>query len=885
MFLHYPVWNLEFFGGGFLIAVIAVIHVYVAHFAIGGGLFLVLTEIKGIREDSPAILQFTKRHTTFFLLLTMVFGAITGVAIWFTISLLNPAATSFLIHTYVFGWAIEWVFFTGEIVALFVYFYTFDTMEKKAHLRVGWLYFIFGWLSLFVINGILSFMLTPGKWLVSHHFWDGFFNPTFWPSLIFRTCMAFMLAGLFGFITSVFIAEQNFRDKMTRYCAGWLIMPLCLLLLSGWWYAQALPASQKAMIFARSPEIIPFLKAFFYISPVIFVIGIMMAIRLPQPFKKILAFGLLAIGLAYMGSFEWIREAGRRPYIIYGHMFSNSALVEDQKAILKTGVLKSARWAKIKDITPSNQIKAGQEIFRLLCMSCHSIGGPMNDIRALTRKYPHLGIKAMLVGLGKINDYMPPFLGNTPERDALAAYLAQRLHRKKERALPLPPSKSLPLKISTFDPQKDEYILLAWANKGMHFVSDSDRYFSLAAPGNTIMAQLIKRGETPEMVTENVVLTYRIESGFSTPSRQVAFWQFSPALMGRRIPADTGLSGNKTNGKLIFDDALGAHIARKVPLIPYPDNTGFHPYPLVTIEAKDPSSGETLATIQFTAPVSTEMGCRNCHGGPWRKADRAGISDPTAADILTVHDRINRTHLGQTVQSGQPQRCQACHTDADAESDKQDLKALNLSAAMHGFHANVMPETDSQTCGLCHPSGRGTFTKGLRGIHSELEFECTNCHGSMTAHALSLLKAERMAGKKSADRLITHLGPGSDLPINEISPRKPWVNLPDCLNCHVDFDPPENDTSFNQWTETESDLYRMRTGDGGIMCAACHGAPHAIYPATNIFGNNRDNIPPMQYQKNPYPMGADEGCRVCHTIDMQEETHHPNSLAMFRNTR
>lgn len=38
---------------------------------------------------------------------------------------------------------------------------------------------------------------------------------------------------------------------------------------------------------------------------------------------------LLVIGLMYMGAFEWIREAGRRPFLIYGHTYSTSALAKD----------------------------------------------------------------------------------------------------------------------------------------------------------------------------------------------------------------------------------------------------------------------------------------------------------------------------------------------------------------------------------------------------------------------------------------------------------------------------------------------------------------------------------------------------------------------------
>ena len=154
--MNYPVWNLPSTGGSLLIAIIAIVHVVVVHLAVGGGLFLVMTEWKAIKTNDNGLLAYVKSHTWFFLLLTMVFGGVTGVGIWFIISLVNPGGTSVLIHTFVFAWAIEWVFFIGEIVALLIYHYRFDKMKPRNHMIIGWLYFIFAWLSLLTINGILA---------------------------------------------------------------------------------------------------------------------------------------------------------------------------------------------------------------------------------------------------------------------------------------------------------------------------------------------------------------------------------------------------------------------------------------------------------------------------------------------------------------------------------------------------------------------------------------------------------------------------------------------------------------------------------------------------------------------------------------------------------
>lgn len=81
MDMNYPIWYLPEpeTGCGFLIALIAILHVFVSHFAVGGGLYLIYAEKKGLAENSRAILDFTKRHARFFLQVTMVFGSITAV--------------------------------------------------------------------------------------------------------------------------------------------------------------------------------------------------------------------------------------------------------------------------------------------------------------------------------------------------------------------------------------------------------------------------------------------------------------------------------------------------------------------------------------------------------------------------------------------------------------------------------------------------------------------------------------------------------------------------------------------------------------------------------------------------------------------------------------
>ena len=118
---------------------------------------------------------------------------------------------------------------------------------------------------------------------------------------------------------------------------------------------------------------------------------------------------------------------------LIGVMYANAIHLADKEKIAADGFLKNARWVSHKKITAKNRIAMGKQIFRLQCASCHSIGGPMNDILPLTRKFSRFGMDAQLNGQGKLLDYMPPFMGTAQERDALARYIVQGLHAKKEK--------------------------------------------------------------------------------------------------------------------------------------------------------------------------------------------------------------------------------------------------------------------------------------------------------------------------------------------------------------------------------------------------------------------------------------------------------------------
>jgi hypothetical protein len=145
-----------------------------------------------------------------------------------------------------------------------------------------------------------------------------------------------------------------------------------------------------------------------------------------------------------------------------------------------------------------------------------------------------------------------------------------------------------------------------------------------------------------------------------------------------------------------------------------------------------------------------------------------------------------------------------------------------------------------------------------------------------------VLRSEKAAGKDRADIFMKNLTPRSVAAVSEINPRLAWIQEPDCLTCHTDFQTPDVATAraFNVWVKDRSGLYRSRKEDtGNVPCMACHGAPHATYPAKNPYGQDRDNIQPIQYMGAAGPIGGGKRCDVCHTVEMEGgEIHHPNMV-------
>lgn len=441
--MNYPTWNVGGIGGPWVIGLISIFHVLIAWFAVGGGLYLPLAEAKAIKEGRTEWFTILKRHSKFFLVLTSVFGAVSGVAIWFAIGLVQPEGTSTLIHNFVFGWAMEWVLFVVELAAAAVYYYTWDRIPQKLHLKVGYLYAASSFGTLLIINGILSFMLTPGDaWLSvagtgkeATMFWNAFFNPNYFPSLIMRALACAALAGIWAMITASQVQEpelQRAKAYMVKWSAKWLmpmflLMPFILL-----WNMYTVPAENRTLIqlgittigsgqFTQITRIgLLTVMTSFTIAGVVY----FFAYKYPREFNFGHAASVLFLAALATSSTEYAREAIRKPYVVVNHMYSNGLRKSEVEKFNRDGYLTSSMWLA-KNATP---METGKAMFTGQCLSCHTEKG-YRSMKKMIGERDHKSI----VGLLKIlhenkadspyRKYMPPLVGTEPERAALAEYL------------------------------------------------------------------------------------------------------------------------------------------------------------------------------------------------------------------------------------------------------------------------------------------------------------------------------------------------------------------------------------------------------------------------------------------------------------------------------
>jgi hypothetical protein len=451
----YPIFEMAVIGQRMLMAIDAIIHVYVSHGgAVGGSVVLALLAIWAHRKNDIAAYNMVYKLLMVFFIISTSIGALTGIGIWIHSNIIAPNAIGGLIRVFFWKWFTEWIIFNAEVIFLLLWFMTWKknaaTPEGRAKSnRIGTYYAIASWLTMVIITAILAFMLTPnfaGQPWVDPEVFPGnvdynnaLFNPTWGPSLAFRTFSAIAFAASLAIMWTWLIGtfsknpeDAEAKPRLIRFLAKIMAVTVPLSIVFGWWYLSIIPESAKAMIptamMTRAFED-QFDVMYLIVIAVGTVVGIttLIALFAPKRMPYIAASAMVVAFLVFWGYEERVREFVRKPFVIYNYMYSNGIRPTDVPYLNKVGILHHAVFLDEdeKVIAPdeSNIEKVGHAIYQIECRICHTSDG-INGLKSLTKGWNRDAIRHRLNNLpGGGTPYMPPFVGNDREKDALAAYL------------------------------------------------------------------------------------------------------------------------------------------------------------------------------------------------------------------------------------------------------------------------------------------------------------------------------------------------------------------------------------------------------------------------------------------------------------------------------
>jgi len=463
--MSYPWWYVPLITSPMLIAVVAVLHVLVSHYAVGGGIFLAVETKHAHDHRDQAYLDYLHRHARFFILLTVVFGAISGVGIWWTIGLASPLATEVLIQTFVFGWATEWVFFVVEILAAFLFYYLWGRITPKLHVTLGWIYAFAAWMSLVLITGITAFMLHPGGWLERNDFWVGFFNPQFIPQTIARTGGALLLTSLYVYLHgSLTLRDIRLRDKIAVRSARPALVGAAMITIGGALWYVFLPQSAKAVLETAAALNI-LIVLIFALTIAVFALLFFGPLRNPGWLTPGFAVPLFLFGLAAFSAGEFVREAVRKPYIVYNVVLGNQVRPEDVPELRERGYLEGGLWtrayvadrypetivmskttdgtaleideARLLELPRQDQVHLGKVIFQYHCNDCHAMEQGYSATAPLLRAKPRELVLGTVRHLHRAHFFMPPWCGTEEEAQLMTEYLMTIAPPRPEGMLPV----------------------------------------------------------------------------------------------------------------------------------------------------------------------------------------------------------------------------------------------------------------------------------------------------------------------------------------------------------------------------------------------------------------------------------------------------------------
>jgi mono/diheme cytochrome c family protein len=403
---------------GMVIGGVGIVHVFLAQFAIGGGFLLTYFQWLAM-QGVPNARRFLDGYFKVLVLVSFVLGAMTGVAMWFTTIQVGARTIGVMVDEFHWLWATEWCAFAVEVVAGYTFYRYGARMDDRSRLRLLALYSTAAFASLFWINGILSWQLTPGTWVRSRDLWAGFFNPSFWPSLGYRTAVACTLASLVAAVLVNTMDLPRGEKRALLAHTSRFLLPMLVMPVFGLWYLAVIPADSRSWILGGSIAMTLFLAMAAGASTLLGLYALVGMVWRRAYVSGATALLLLALAFAATAAGEMVREGARKPFTIRHVLYSSSIAPAEVARMRERGSVADDPYP-LRDRAryPTEQLALGAQVVRVQCSACHTMRGA-NALVHLGGGWTEEQLRLNVAQLQRTKAFMPPFAGPPREVEAV----------------------------------------------------------------------------------------------------------------------------------------------------------------------------------------------------------------------------------------------------------------------------------------------------------------------------------------------------------------------------------------------------------------------------------------------------------------------------------
>ncbi|MFH1728904.1 MAG: cytochrome ubiquinol oxidase subunit I [Pseudomonadota bacterium] len=395
-----------------IMAIIILVHVFFAFVAVGALCLAFYWEMLAVKKQKP---NYDKLAYKIVKAISdmMKLNGVLGVGILILLISLFPIFTSKLYRIFFWGLILELIAFFFLMLSSIFYLNTF---KKKSNLHNFWglMACTMAIFAALIINAVHSFMLTPGNYFSNLSLIDAIFNPSMIPSAFHLIIPCIINAAMIIFLFYSYRTFKNINEynAFSRDEARKVINLLIFLQpIAGISYLLTIYNFNKEAY----KSLISGLASYpFWIM--IILASMILILNITSFFIKdklkniiIILMCLLAFTTFVFGGYA--RERARKPYLIYGHMYSNQLLNE------KNDVAAESKYNK-KTINAVNIMQKNA------CTNCHKIngsgGGSGGELVSLYDYFDKETLKELLTNPP---EGMTPFVGSEDEMDVLIKFL------------------------------------------------------------------------------------------------------------------------------------------------------------------------------------------------------------------------------------------------------------------------------------------------------------------------------------------------------------------------------------------------------------------------------------------------------------------------------